>query len=115
MCAEGRKLIRATKKAAAAASAAFIAAIAPANTRETVSLPYYEASDTVNPPFFARFESFMDDSKEHTMRANKLMWHATGGEEVTVRQLYEILTDDEHRSGWYVSRLRCVQALGLTY
>ena len=36
------------------------------------------------------------------MRMNALLWHATDGKEITVRKLFEVLTDDEVRSEWYV-------------
>jgi len=99
--------LRRLKQANAATAAAAAAAAASdekggrPDKRERITLPQYDQTIGVN-PFFHRFEEFYRHSKEHTMRMNALLWHATDGKEITVRKLFEVLTDDEVRSEWYV-------------
>jgi len=103
--AELRRLKQATAAATAAAAAAAAAASdekgGRPDKRERITLPQYDQTIGAN-PFFHRFEEFYKQSKEHTMRMNALLWHATDGKEITVRRLFELLTDDELRGEWYV-------------
>jgi len=99
--AKATEIRRLKQSTAAAAAAAATGSDEKWNKRERITLPQYDQKIEVN-PFFHRFEEFYRQSKEHTMRMNALLWHATDGKEITIRKLFEILTDDEVRSEWYV-------------